>query len=101
MNLLTRPQRFYREFQSEEVKRGSKGESEHQKNYVVSLFPKRRELYEIYQCVWVHLEGAPAMLLSSTRRQKLSCSWERLSRFFRVKSLKSLYTNFLQLLLIP
>lgn len=37
MNLLTRPQRFYREFQSEEVKRGSKGESEHQKNYVVSL----------------------------------------------------------------
>lgn len=37
MNLLTCSQRFYREFQSEEVKRGSKGEGEHQKNYAVSL----------------------------------------------------------------
>jgi len=49
------------------------GEAKDQKKHSVSLLMQRRELYKSSEWVWVHLEGAPAMFPSSSRRQKLSC----------------------------
>lgn len=90
MNPLPCPQRFYREFQFEVVKKRKQGEGWASEELHCKP-PKRWELYKICWWVWVHLEGTPAMLLSSSWRQKLLCSWGRLSRFCRVKSLKSIH----------
>lgn len=71
MNLLTCPRRVFGEFRIEEKTR-SQGEGNYPKKCAVSLLTLRCELSESCEWVWVHLEGAPAMLPSSSRRQNHS-----------------------------